>query len=451
MAFVLPQLETEHKMELAVYLFDEHIGILRTTENQGLSFTYTKDYRNKTNALPLSLSLPLGEESFNQKECLPYFIGLLPEGEVKKKIAQALHISELSTIKFLEALGGECAGSVSFYGLNKSENIAVEYHSEQDKGAHTNNKQLTKSWSLTNDYYTALSNEEIYTLIQNIHIRPLIQGTKDVRLSLAGAQEKFSLAYIRDAWHLPKYGAPSTHIIKPSVKGSFDYIAENEFFCMQLAKAFELDVPNHTLLQIGDAFIFVIERYDRLFLAQEQKIERIHQEDFCQALRIMSDSKYQNDGGPSIPDCVELIKNNLTNPIQDMSKFLKAIVFNYVIGNCDAHGKNFSLLIKDSSVTLAPLYDLVSTTLYPALNTKMAMKIGTNYDIMQVTKSNFIKLAELCDIKPRIFFDTLESYSVAIDEKYDSILQNPILDHCKDFLLPLRSQMQTRIKNILGT
>ena len=90
-----------------------------------------------------------------------------------------------------------------------------------------------------------------------------------------------------------------------------------------------------------------------------------------------------------------------SNPLQDISKFLKSILFNYLIGNCDAHAKNYSLITTEGKIYLSPLYDLVSTTIYKSLTQKMAMKIGTEYDIKKITRSDFTKQAELCGIKPR--------------------------------------------------
>lgn len=437
-------------MKLFVYLFDELVGTLSTTDNRGLTFSYEKVYIERKGSA-LSLSLPLQEKEFSQKECLPYFVGLLPEGEVKRKIAQTLHISELSTIRFLEALGGECAGAVSFYTSSQQEEINQNKTLKEDESSEhfQKDKYFTNSWLLTNKNYTEISENKILQAVLNIHMRPLIQSTKELRLSLAGAQEKLSLAYIQGKWHLPRYGAPSTHILKPSIGISFDFIAENEFFCTQLARALGLKVPDHDLIKIDDTYIFIIERYDRIYFPPNKKIGRIHQEDFCQALAIESDLKYQNDGGPSIPDCIELIKNKFSNPILDISEFFKAVVFNYIIGNCDAHAKNFSLLEEKSIITLAPLYDLVSTTLYSNLSTKMAMKIGNKYDITQISKHDFIKLATVCDIKPRVFFDTLEKFSTTLDVAFSSIIENPILHHCKDFLFPLREQIHKRIKQAL--
>lgn len=109
-------------MELKVYLFDKLAGTLKTTSEKGIVFIYDSKYLSEKN-IPLSISLPLREKEFTQKECLPYFIGLLPEGNIKRRIAQNLHVSELSTVKLLEALGGECAGTVSFYPEDSDKEI----------------------------------------------------------------------------------------------------------------------------------------------------------------------------------------------------------------------------------------------------------------------------------------------------------------------------------------
>ena len=140
-------------------------------------------------------------------------------------------------------------------------------------------------------------------------------GSKDLRLSLAGAQEKISLAYYDESWHIPKNGAPSTHILKPTREGELNSIAYNEFFCMNLADLMGLPVPKTSILDLCESQIFVCERYDRKFDAENKIILRIHQEDFCQALGIMNDIKYQADGGPSYKNCLDLITNKFSDKI----------------------------------------------------------------------------------------------------------------------------------------
>ena len=136
----------------------------------------------------------------------------------------------------------------------------------------------------------------------------------------------------------------------------------------------------------------LVERYDRDLTAEP--IRRLHQEDVCQALGRASDSKYQVDGGPTIVETVELLRNCSSVPAQDLPTFWRALVFNWLIGNCDAHAKNFSLLYDAGAPTLAPLYDLVSTTAYPELTSRLAMSINGATHIEDVNITAWEALAK---------------------------------------------------------
>jgi serine/threonine-protein kinase HipA len=142
----------------------------------------------------------------------------------------------------------------------------------------------------------------------------------------------------------------------------------------------------------------LIERYDRTSTQTPEGLqyERLHQEDFCQALGIVSEHKYQSEGGPSFKQCFDLLRAVSSAPVIDLQRMLDAAIFNYLIGNHDAHGKNFSLLYSpgQDNVRFAPLYDLVCTLYYPELSRKMAMKIGGEYLLDKITPRNFEKLAE---------------------------------------------------------
>ena len=125
----------------------------------------------------------------------------------------------------------------------------------------------------------------------------------------------------------------------------------------------------------------LIKRYDRTI--QNNQWVRLHQEDFCQALGISSRIKYQAEGGPGFENCFDLIRKASAQPARDLITLFEASIFNYLIGNNDAHGKNFSLLYSPIeerfSARLAPLYDLVCTTYFEDLSPRMAMKIGKAY------------------------------------------------------------------------
>ena len=399
-------------MKLNVFFENQKAGSLESTENRGIIFVYDESYLVSKNAVPLSASLPLQSEEFSQKQCIPFFSGLLPEEDSRKKIADYLHISETSTLKLLEALGGECAGLISI--LPEDDLLPAE-----------------KKYVLNSENYELLNDERLITFIEKMSIRPLIKADDKLRLSLAGAQEKLALAKLNGEWYLPLNGAPSTHILKPSRTGSLSSLAQNEYICMKIAKSFELPVPDVDLLNIAGKDVFVVGRYDRII--DGNFIQRLHQEDFCQALGIMSTSKYQNDGGPGLADIFNAIKTVCSVPALENQKFLRYVIFNYVIGNCDSHGKNYSLLYKKNNVELSPLYDAVSTIIYPGLTDKLSMKIGKHYEIQKVKKEDFSLLAEALNIKysvlSKIFDDFGNKYINAFDElKADEKVSADILN-----------------------
>lgn len=360
-------------MKLDVYFGAKKAGELCSTGNRGIVFAYDKNYLADRESQKLSASLPLQNEEFSQKQCLPFFSGLLPEGDSKKKISDFLHISETSALKLLEALGGECAGLITLTG--------EEFPALQQD-----------CYSLDEKNYEPLSHEKICEFIRRIPSRPLMKADDKLRLSLAGAQEKLALARIGSEWYLPLNGAPSTHILKPSREGSLSTLAQNEYCCMRLAKEFSLAVPPVDIINFGGKDVFVIERYDRII--EGKSIRRLHQEDFCQARALMSEIKYQNDGGPGVTELAETIRAETSFPAVEMQKMLRSLIFNFLIGNCDCHGKNYSIIYESKKTTLAPLYDAVSTTIYSGLSDKLSMKIGRHYEIEKVTSEDFRLLSD---------------------------------------------------------
>jgi serine/threonine-protein kinase HipA len=182
----------------------------------------------------------------------------------------------------------------------------------------------------------------------------------------------------------------------------FAGVVFNEAYCMKLAAAVGLPVAKTEIRRVEDVEYLLVERYDRTHRQNPEGapvLERLHQEDFCQALGIVSENKYQKEGGPSLKQCFALLREVSSAPVLDLARLLDAVIFNYLIGNNDAHGKNFSLLYRGESTVnletrLAPLYDVVSTRYYPELTRELAMKIGGEYSSDKVSKANFEQLAE---------------------------------------------------------
>ena len=337
---------------LDVYLHAIYAGKLLQNNSGSLSFTYDKDYVNK-NLPQLSVSLPLSLDQYIGDKVKAFFAGLLPDDFLRHKLARYLGVSEKNAFALLEIIGGECAGAVSVYP--QGQDIP---------------KTKSKDVEILDDYKL----KEIINLLKN---RPFLVGNKDLRLSLAGAQDKIAVGLKDNKIALIKGTSPTTHILKPTIDDITDSV-HNEFFCMRLAGMVGINVPFVYMRYIGSMPYFLIQRYDRM-QDNSGHIKRVHQEDFCQALGILPEIKYEREGGPSFNQCQEIIKINTKRPAADQITLLNLIIYNYFIGNMDAHGKNFSLLYKDKRPELAPAYDLLSTAIYPELSNKMAMKIGSKY------------------------------------------------------------------------
>lgn len=344
--------------ELEVWLFAEHVGSLSLRDGR-LGFCYASRWLSQPGAIALSTSLPLQSEPFDERQTRPFFAGLLPEGQMRHLIAQQFHISDQNDFALLDHIGGECAGAVTFLEPGKAPPVPMPDGDVQ--------------W---------LSDEEVVAILEQLPSRPMLAGNNGLRLSLAGAQDKLPVVYDGGRLGLPRHGTPSTHILKPAIHNVEGSVI-NEGFCMALAEAMQLNPAStkiHTVL--GHPFLLV-ERYDRVADAQGNR-QRIHQEDFCQALGVVPEMKYQNEGGPDLAQCFDLVRRITRPNAPQVLRLLDYVIFNALIGNHDAHAKNFSLLYSGATPGLAPLYDTLSTAVYPTLTAKMAMKIGRKYKFSEV-------------------------------------------------------------------
>jgi len=353
---------------LTVYLKGEAVGCLVQNNSGLLAFTYTPNGLSRPGAIPLSRSLPLRPEPFKGKQARPFFAGILPEEEPRRIIASILGVSERNDFALLERIGGECAGAVTLLP-------------EGTQPPATNEARLR-----------ILNEKDLRRIIAELPKRPLMAGEEDVRLSLAGAQDKLPVIMRGNRMALPLGDTPSTHIIKPEPL-RFPGLSSNEHFCMTLAKALGLKVSNVERRKIGGTACLIVQRYDRTVSA-EGVASRIHQEDFCQALGFPPERKYQQEGGPLLRDCIDLLRTWSTTPVLDIRDFLDGQIYNVLIGNADAHGKNYSLLYQDGQRRLAPFYDLVCTLAWPELSKTPAMKIGKSETLDAFTPPPWKTLAK---------------------------------------------------------
>jgi serine/threonine-protein kinase HipA len=382
---------------LDVYLHDEFVGHLIQDDAGQIVFQYTQVWLDRPGSTALSVSLPLRKERFNRNECRGFFAGILPDETKREIIARNLGISARNDFAMLEQIGGECAGAVTFIPADQPL-PAREYH------------------------YRTISLKQLADIFKELPKRPLLAGEEGVRLSLAGAQDKIAVRIEGDEVSLPLDGAPSTHILKPSIE-RFTGVVFNEAFTMQLAA--EAGIPTAKVeARVAEAIEYLsVERYDRTHIKSgtTTSLDRLHQEDFCQALNIVPEMKYQKEGGPSLKQCFALVREVSSAPVVDLARLLDMVIYNYLIGNNDAHGKNFSLLYHgigtaNQEIRLAPLYDAISTVYYPTLSNEMAMKIGDEYKPERVGPRDFEKLAEQAGLaKPLVRRRVPELAQVVLD------------------------------------
>ena len=170
-----------------------------------------------------------------------------------------------------------------------------------------------------------------------------------------------------------------------------------EAHCLHLARAIGLTSIDAQLVDIGGEQRLIVSRFDRKI--EGSRIERIHQEDACQALGIDPEgnrgrAKYERAGGPSLRQIAQLLDQYGSNPNHELGMLVRAVTFTALIGNADAHGKNLALLHPDAeTVTLAPLYDTVPTLLWPKLRTDAAMTIGGHSSLLRVTAEDIAREA----------------------------------------------------------
>ena len=380
------------KDHLNVYLFSKFAGTLEH-ENGVLSFTYDKNYLKDPNSKPLSYLIPLSSEVYHNDRLIPFISNLLPEESVRVKIARILGISFDNTFALIKALGGDCAGAISFELAEKKLNLP------------------------TPQIYKDLSDKKAYEILANLSNNPLNLGFEDYRISGSGAQNKLVAKVENGKVYLPLKGTPSTHIIKPEIEGFSDSVL-NEYFCMQLSSECDLNTAKSSILKLKDALFYVTERYDRV--VEKGEVKRLHQEDFCQLLGVDPSVKYESEGGPNLIQCFKLLKE-LELTATDTIQFLDKVIFNFIIGNGDAHAKNFSILYANEGPRLAPSYDLLATTVYKQIKPRMAMKISNHKDFKFLTAKHFFDLAEDVQLSKRLVKAELTKVASKVLDKVDPL------------------------------
>lgn len=338
---------------LGVWHDDRHIAALQARKPWDLRCRYTAAAveAGDANRPLLSCSLPVTRQT---APATPWVRGLLPEGAHLLAVATRAGVPTNYYADLLARYGRDIAGAFT---------ISVDPPDAQQ-------------WAIE-----PYDDDQLAVEIRTVADAPGFALRDDSELSIAGLQNKLLVCALIDGrWGRPIHGQPSSHIMKLD-DGRHDGLLAAEHACLRLAAAAGLRAAHTDLITVDGLDVLVVERYDRRRSA-DGTIERVHQEDSCQALGVDIDShqgrgKYERYGGPTFAQVAELL-DQYSEPTTALPELLRIAVFTWVIGNGDAHGKNISLLIDTDTgaVELAPLYDTVPTALWSSLRPSTAMSVN---------------------------------------------------------------------------
>lgn len=348
---------------LVVILDNAVAGTLTRLSRGRLRFDYDDDYRRRSDATPLSLSMPTQVKTHSDNVVTPWLWGLLPDNEaVLARWSRQFHVSASSPFALLGSpIGDDCAGAVRFAPPDQVDRVLTR---PGDVAWLTDDQVAERLRDLREDSTSWLGRS--------------FTG----QFSLAGAQAKTALLQKDGKWGVPSGSIPTTHILKPAVSG-FDDHDLNEHLCLDAARRAGLLAVRTTVECFAGESTVIIDRYDRVI--RSEQIIRVHQEDLCQALGVPPSHKYQNEGGPSPRDIAGLLRRTMPPRGADaaISMFADALIWNWFLAGTDAHAKNYSVLLAAKQVRLAPMYDIASALPYGGHEKKLrlAMKVGDDYRV----------------------------------------------------------------------
>lgn len=360
-------------------LYGQHVAELEQTHGG----QHLLHYRDNPGTTPISLRMPLAGGSFAQQVVDPFLEGLLPERQAAREaMSREFDVSARNPFALLTNMGLDCAGAVQFCAEDEITDVLAR------RGA-----------------LEALTTADIEARLAELRVNPGASWLAPrERWSLAGAQAKFALRRVGDAWYEATGAEPTTHILKPGVDG-FRAQALNEHICLQTARRAGLSAAVTRIERFGAESALIVERYDRR-VDGSGSLMRLHQEDLCQASGTYPGDKYESEGGPRAVQLVDLLRTHSTRRYRqaNLDAFVDALAFNVLVQAPDAHAKNYSILLADSAVRLAPLYDVASgapydSTIQTGLRTS-AMAIGGRREFAQIDLGRWDRFAREAGLDP---------------------------------------------------
>ncbi len=364
----------------------------------------------------LSCSLPVSSQRY--RDAGTWFRGLLPEGRALQAMADRARVPTYDTFGMLARFGRDVAGAVVI--------------ADHDPGPRPGEVEAYTDITLDDE-------------VAGLEDRPLaLHG--DSELSLPGLQNKLLLVELAGGWGRPVGGRPSTHMLKVEDR-RYPGLVAAEAACLRLAEAVDLTTVDVTVARFAGIDCLIVSRFDRRDVdGRVQRVQRVHQEDACQALGRDPDAqgrrgKYEANGGPSLAEIAELLDRYAPDPLDELCRLVSVVAFTVAIGNADAHGKNLALLHDPpGSIRLAPLYDTVPTTMWPQLPDRAAMRVNARAYLVDVTFDDIVAEAARWRLDPAraevAALTTLRELRAALDTEADlpDALADRIVDRCDRLL-----------------
>ena len=378
-------------LKLAVWSDDARVGEIGFDAEADLwSLEYDAEWVAADDSFPLSPRLPLNlaaGETYGSQTIRRLLQNLLPEGQILDDVARANGVGKGNVFALIHALGSETTGAFRFLPVDADGLNQPEQPPREVTLAELDSKVKARNWE------------------------PFAKWDGQVRMSIAGQQDKIALYVERDQegrisrMLLPDAPYASTHLVKPEpTSDALPHLVANEHFCMSLAKKLGFPVANVEILRLP-APALMIERFDRLLQGPSDRVQRLHIIDACQALDMPVTAKYEKSMGnlaeyregvslPKLFSIIDLVPAKAKSTLG----MLRWVLFQLLISNFDAHGKNFSFLVGRNHLELAPWYDLVCVAAYPALSQEYAMAFGDTFAQSELTPYEFGHFAALCNL-----------------------------------------------------
>ena len=381
------------------------LGKLSIDRDENYYFEYDKSWIEK--GFAISPHLPFNG-TYSSSTIKRFLENLIPEGEGLEDIAYFTRISKNNTFAIMYSIGYDTAGAL-FFGENREANEPI---------------------------FREILDEELTGRIEELESKSIAIWDRKVRLSLAGVQAKLPVIIRDNKIGLANGTLSSTHIMKFQTKRN-THIVVNELFCMRLAKKIGLKVANVELRRFGKYPTLLIERFDRVY--KKDFVERLHIIDGCQMLDLPPTYKYEQNFG-NMRDVAHIREGASFKKLFKSAKLcsipaiaqlelLNWAMFNLIIGNSDAHGKNFSFFVHKKVIKPTPFYDILCVMMYD-FDHNLAMAYGDEFNSDMVLAYQLREFADDVGMNHKLVAKVLLKQSdMVMKALVEPIIKDEVLDN----------------------